>query len=261
MPFHDPGAGAAAPRAGEFDAPAGRTQGQRVMRRAQRGNGRRRPARVARRGGGAGAGEGEDARAFSRSGRQRQAAGDGEIRPGGLHVPEDGGGGTGLQRLLHGPQQTRGLLQGDGHEALARQTQPFKAMAIEPAMFALMGLEAAPQQGAAFLGVAQAAERQGEREAHGGGLVTMALRGHVMEPPARQALGRQVPVDRWNGGEPGHAPAPRLRKMRPPLLQPEDMRPQGVDQGCDIIALTERGDAGASFPAPRTMLCRFHTHD
>jgi hypothetical protein len=50
-------------------------------------------------------------------------------------------------------------------------------------------------------------------------------------------------------------------ELRVPLLQPRDMRAQGRDQRRGILALTESCSRGASFPAPRSMMCRSHTHD
>ena len=72
---------------------------------------------------------------------------------GGIGITEDGGNGTRFQRLLHGPQQAGGFPQRDGDEAVARQAQPFEAMAIEPAELALMRGKPAPQKGAALLRV------------------------------------------------------------------------------------------------------------
>ena len=98
-----------------------------------------------------------------------------------LGIAQHRGNGAGFERLLHGPQQARRLLERDGHEAVARQAEAFQTMAIEPAMFALMGGEPTPQQRAALLGVAQAPQRQRQREAHGGRLVAIGARGDVMQ--------------------------------------------------------------------------------
>ena len=84
---------------------------------------------------------------------------------------------------------------------------------------------------------------------------------HVMQAAAQKALRGQVPVKLGQAHHPGRAPAALALEAGMTLLKPRDVRPQGRDQGCDIIALTERGDTGASFPAPGTMLCRFYTHD
>lgn len=100
-----------------------------------------------------------------------------------------------FQRLLHGPQQVGGLFQRDGDETLAGKAQPFDAMAIEPAMLALFLRQPAPQQRPPFLGVGEAAEGQGQREAKRCGLVAIGGGRHVMEAPACQALRREMPVD------------------------------------------------------------------
>ena len=84
---------------------------------------------------------------------------------------------------------------------------------------------------------------------------------HVMQHAAQKALRGQVPVKLGHAQAPGCRSAPLALEAGMALLKPRDVRPQGRDQRCDIIALTERGDTGASFPAPGTMLCRFHTHD
>ena len=179
----------------------------------------------------------------------------------GLGIADHCGNRTGLQRLLHGPQQVRGLAECHGHEALAGKPQPLKAVAIEPAIFALMRLQAAPEERAALQRVAQAAECEGQREAHGGGLVAMGAGRYVMKPCPLQPLLGQAAVDLGKAQEPGGAFPARALELRMALLGPQDMRAQGLDQECGLAALTERGGAGASFPAPRTMLCRSCTHD
>ncbi len=90
MPFQNPGAGAAAPCAGEFDAPAGRPHRHCIMGRAAGGRGGGRPARVAGRGRLVRPGEGEDRRRLSRRRRKRQAARDGEVRVGGIGIAQNG---------------------------------------------------------------------------------------------------------------------------------------------------------------------------
>jgi hypothetical protein len=179
----------------------------------------------------------------------------------GLGIADDGGNRAGLQRLLHGPQQAGGLGQRHGDEALAGKPQPLQPVAVEPAMFALMRREAAPEERAALLRVAQAAKCQGEREAHGGRLVAIGARRHVMKAGALQALRGKMAVGLGEPQEPGGAFPARALELRMPLLRLGDQRTQGLDQGCDMIALTERGGAGASFPTPRTRMCRFNTHD
>jgi hypothetical protein len=128
-------------------------------------------------------------------------------------------------------------------------------------MLALMGGKPAPQQRAALLWVAQAAQRQRQRETHGGGLVAMSAGRHIMKARTLQPLLGQVTVDLGKARQPGRTPPARALELGVALLRPGDMRPQGLDQRCDMIALTERGDAGAGFPAPRTMMCRSCTHD
>ncbi len=178
-----------------------------------------------------------------------------------IGIADDGGGGTGFQRLLHGPQQADGFPEGNRHEAVARQAQPLEPVAIKPAIFPLMGTQSAPEQRTALLAVAQAAECERQREAHGGGLVAMGAGRNVMKPPAHQALRREMPVKLGQAGHPGGSLRPVAGKLRVPLFKPRDLRTQGLDQGCDMIALTEMSDAGASFPAPRTTMCRSCTHD
>lgn len=134
-------------------------------------------------------------------------------------------------------------------------------MAIEPAIFALMGGEPAPQQRAALLRIGQAAQRQRQRKAHGRRLVAMGAGRHVMQPAACQALRGQVPVKLRQADGPGGTSRPLPLELGMALLKPRNVGAQGLDQGCDMIALLERGDGGASFPAPRKLMCRFHTHD
>ena len=93
-----------------------------------------------------------------------------------VRIAQDGGHRTRLQRLFHGPQQARRLLQRNGHEAVARQAEAFEAMTIEPPMLALMGGETAPQQRAAFACVTEPPQRQRQREAHGRRLVAIGAR-------------------------------------------------------------------------------------
>ena len=129
-------------------------------------------------------------------------------------------------------------------------------------MLTLMGGQAAPQQWAALTRIRQATQRQGQREAHGGGLVAMGAGRYVMQAAARQPEGRKVPVEFGKPHSPGHGARTSLPlETGMPLLKPGDMRPQRLDQRRGVIALTERGGAGASFPAPRTTMCRSHTHD
>jgi len=89
----------------------------------------------------------------------------------------------------------------------------------------------------------------------------MGARRNVMEARALKALLGQVTVNLGKARHPGRIPPARALELGMALLCPCDMRPQGLDQRCDVLALTERGDAGASFPAPRTMMCRSCTHD
>lgn len=231
------------------------------MAGAERGHGGGRPAGVAGGRGHIRLREGEDRGGFALRRGQQQAARHRQVRVPGLGIADDGGNGTGLQRLLHGPQQAGGLGQRHGDEALAGKPQPLQPVAIEPAMFALMRREAAPEERAALLRVGETAQREGQREAHGGGLVAMGARGYVMKARALQALRGKMPVGLGEPQEPGDAFAARALELRMALLRLGDQRAQGRDQGCDMIALTERGGAGASFPAPRTMMCRLCTHD
>ena len=113
---------------------------------------------------------------------------------GGIGIADDGGNGTRFQRLFHGPQQACGFPQRDGDEAVARQAEALETMAIEPAEFTLMCRKPAPQQRAAFLRIAQAAQCERQCKAHGGGLVAMGARRHVMKAAAQKALRGQVPV-------------------------------------------------------------------
>lgn len=184
----------------------------------------------------------------------------------GFRIAQHGGHRTGLQRLLHRPQQACGLLQRDGHEAVARQAEAFEAMAIEPSMLALMGGEPAPQQRASFPRVIQAAERQRQREAHGGRLVAIGTGGYVMKPGALQPLGRQMAVEFGKPGQPGCGPAFLLLELGVPLLQPRDVVAQRGEQPPGVPALVmsggaERSDGSASVSAPRSLMCRSHTHD
>ena len=262
MPFQNPGAGAAAPRAGEFDAPARRTGGGHVMGGAERWHGRRRPARVAGGRRRLGPREGEDRGAFSRRRRERQAAGDGKVSVGRVSIAQHGGHGTRFQRLLHGPQQACRLPERNGHEAVARQPQALQPVAIEPPVFALMAAQAAPQQRAALSRIAQAAEGEGEGKSHGSGLVAMGAGRHVMQPAARQTLRGQVAVEFRQAHHPGRGARALPLELRMPLFQPRNVRAQALDQRCEIFpAPPERCDRGASFPAPRRMMCRSHTHD
>jgi hypothetical protein len=144
---------------------------------------------------------------------------------------------------------------------VAGKPQPFDPVTIEPAIFALMGGKPAPQQRAALLRVAQAAQRQRQRETHGGRLVAMGAGRNVMKPCPLQPLLGQVTVDLGKAQEPRRAFPARALELRMALLGPQDMRAQGLDQGRGVAALTKRGGAGASFPAPRTMMCRSCTHD
>ena len=184
----------------------------------------------------------------------------------GFRIAQHGGHRAGLQRLLHGPQQARGLLQRDGHEAVARQAEAFEAMAIEPPMLALMGCQAAPQQRAALARVIQAAERQGQRETHGGRLVAIGTGGYVMQPRSLQPLRRQVAGEFGKPRQPGCGPALLLLELGVPLLQPRDVVAQRGEQPYSVPALlmsggAERSDGSASVSAPRSLMCRSHTHD
>ena len=266
MPFQNPGAGAAAPDAGEVDAPARRTGCGHVMGGAERGHGGGRPARVAGSGGRLGPGEGEDRSRFSSHRRECQAARGGEIGMSRLRIAQHSGHGAGLQRLLHGPQQAGGLLQRDGHETVAGKAEALQPMAIEPPMLALMRRQAAPQQRAAFAHVIQPPQRQGQCEAHGCRLVAIGARRHVMEPCALQPLRRQVPVDLAKPHQPGCRAALLLLELRVPLLQPGDVVAQRGKQPGGLATLVmrggaERSDGSASVSAPRSLMCRSHTHD
>ena len=266
MPFQSPGAGAAAPGAGEFDVPAGHTRRRRIMGGARRGHGRRRPARVAGGGRGIGPREGEDACAFARSCRQRQAARGGEVGVRCFRIAQHGGNGTGLQRLLHRPQQARGLLQRDGHKTVARQAEAFEAVAIKPSVLALMGSQPAPQQRAAFAHVAQPPQDKRQREAHDGRLIAIGTRAHVMKAGALQPLHRQVAIEFAKPGQPGLGPALLLLELGVPLLQPRDVGAQRVEQPRGVPALlmsgrAERSDGSASVSAPRSLMCRSNTHE
>lgn len=184
----------------------------------------------------------------------------------GFRIAQHGGYGAGLQRLLHGPQQARGLLQRDGHEAMARQAQPFETVAIEPPMLALMAAQAAPQQRAALAQVAQPPQGKRQREAHGGRLVAIGAWAHVMQAGALQPLCGQVAVEFGKPRQPGLGPGLLPFELRMPLLQPRDMGAQRVEQPRGVPALlmseaVERSDGSASVSAPRSLMCRSHTHD
>lgn len=184
----------------------------------------------------------------------------------GLGIAQHGGDGAGLQRLLHGPQQARRLFQRDGHETVARQAEAFEAVAIEPPMLALVGLEAAPQQRSALSGVGQAAERERQGEAHGRRLVAIGARRHVMQPGALQPLRGQMAVEFGEPGQPGDGPGLLALELRVPLLQPRDVIAQRGEQPRGVPALrvsggAKRRDRSASVPAPRSLMCRSHTHD
>jgi hypothetical protein len=128
-------------------------------------------------------------------------------------------------------------------------------------VLALMAAEPAPQQRAALLRIGEAAERQGQRETHGSGLVAMDARRHVMKPGARQALWGKIAVEFGHTHKPRGGLPPLPLELHMTLLEPCNMRAQGRDQRRNALALVERGDGGASFPAPRTSMCRFPTHD
>jgi len=144
---------------------------------------------------------------------------------------------------------------------VAGQAQALDPVAIEPAIFPLMRLQAAPEERPALLRVSQAAKGQRQGKTHRRRLVAMGVRRHVMQPAARQALGGEMPVEPGQAQAPGRGARLLPLELRVPLLQPRDMRPQRRNQRRGILALTESCSRGASFPAPRSMMCRSHTHD
>ncbi len=103
-------------------------------------------------------------------------------------------------------------------------------MAVQPAMLTLPCGEAAPQDGAALARAGETAERQRQREAHGGRLVVMAPGRHIMQPGAGQALGGQVAVDGGKPGEPGFRLRLRPRQPGLGLFKPRDLAAQGGHQ-------------------------------
>lgn len=104
-------------------------------------------------------------------------------------------------------------------------------MAVQPAMLTLPCGEAAPQDGAALARAGETAERQRQREAHGGRLVVMALGRHIMEPGLGQALGGQVAVERRKPGEPRGRLRLRSCQFSLGLFKPRDLAAQGGHQG------------------------------
>ena len=179
----------------------------------------------------------------------------------GFCIAQHGGDGTGLQRLLHRPQQARGLLQRDGDEAVARQAEAFKAVAIEPSVLTLMAAQAAPQQRAAFAGIAQPPERQGQREAHGRRLIAIGAGAHVMKACALQPLRRQMAVEFGKPRQPGLGPGLLPLELGMPLLQPRDVVAQRGEQPGGLSTRAKRRDGSASVSAPRSLMCRSNTHD
>ena len=183
-----------------------------------------------------------------------------------LGIAQNGGNRPRFQRLLHGPQQARGLLERNGHEAVARKAQPLQSVAIEPSVLALMRGQAAPQQRTAFPCVAQPPQGKRQREAHGRRLVAIGAWADVMKPCALQALRGQMAVEFGKPGEPGLSPALLLLELGVPLLQPRDVVAQRGEQPPGVPALlmsgrAERSDGSASVSAPRSLMCRSHTHD
>lgn len=175
----------------------------------------------------------------------------------GLGIAEDCGEGAGFQRLFHEPEQGCWLFQRDGDQAAAGEAQALKPMAVEPAMLALHPGETAPQQGPPFRRIGEAAQRQGESEAHGGGHVAMGGGGDVVEAAAGEALRREMAVDRRQAGQPGPAAAAPAIKARFAVFDPGDVLAQGRQQGGNIFPLPECGVAKTLRPLkPR----RFHTH-
>lgn len=266
MPFQSPCAGAAAPGAGEFDAPARCARRARVMGGAERGHGGGRPARVAGGGRTIGPGEGEDGGTFPRRRSERQPPCGGEVGVRRLRIAQHGGHRTGLQRLLHGPQQARRLFERDGHETVARQAEAFEPMAIEPPMLAFMRRQTAPQQRAAFARVAQPPQCQRQREAHGRRLVAIGAGAHVMQPRPLQSLRGQMAVEFGEPRQPGCGTGFLPLELRMPLLQPRDVVAQRGKQPRGLTALltsgrAKRRDRSASVSAPRSLMCRSHTHD
>ncbi len=144
---------------------------------------------------------------------------------------------------------------------MAGQPQPLQPVAIEPAIFALMGGKPAPQQRAALAFIREAAQGEGQRKAHRGRLVAIATGRHVMKPCPQQPLRRQMPVKFGKAKPPGGRLRPPPLELRRRLLKPRDMRTQRVNQRRQILALTKRNGGGASFPAPRKLMCRSNTHD
>ena len=260
MPFHNPLAGAAAPGAGEFDVPGRIPRCGAIIGRAERGGRGRRPARLAGAGRHIGPGEDQETCGCPGLSRQRQSPGDGQIGMRRIGIADHHAKGTGFQRLLHGPQQRLRLLQRDGDEALPLEAQPLQPMAIKPPMLALLGGQPAPQKRPAFLGVGQAAQRQRQRKAHGGGLVTIGAGRHIMQARPHQPLRRQVPVDLGQAGKPRRRPALHRLELRVRLLDAGNMLPERRDQRFNALAVTESGNRRKSLPAPQNS-CRFHTHD
>ncbi|PZF78865.1 hypothetical protein DK847_03480 [Aestuariivirga litoralis] len=145
---------------------------------------------------------------------------------------------------------------------MARQAEALEAMAIEPPMLAFMRGQPAPQQRPAFARVSEPPERQRQREAHGRRLVAIGAGRHVMEPRPLQPLCRQVPVKLGKPRQPGCRAALLVLELRMPLLQPRDVVAQrGEQPGGVSTTRAKRRDRSASVPAPRSLMCRSHTHD
>lgn len=103
-------------------------------------------------------------------------------------------------------------------------------MAMQPAMFALLRGEPAPEYRAALARAGQAAERQRQREAHGCRLVAMANWRYIVQPGTGQALGGQMAVERRKSGKPRGRLRLRLGQPGLGLLKPGDLAAQGVHQ-------------------------------
>ena len=177
---------------------------------------------------------------------------------GGIAVADHQRQGAGLQRLLHDPQQRHRRRERDGDEAAARQAKTFQPMAVEPAVFALLGLEPAPQQGPPLARIVQAAQGQRQGEAHGGGHVAIGPGRYVMEAGTRHAARRQMAVNRGEAQEPRRAAPPLSFEVPLARLDPPDMAAQGGDQLAGLLSVLIGGNGK---PVLRPRARRFHTHD
>ena len=68
-------------------------------------------------------------------------------------------------------------------------------------------------------------------------------------------------VDLGKPRQPGLGPGLLPLELGMPLLQPRDVRTQRVEQPRGVLARAERSGGSASVSAPRSLMCRSHTHD